>query len=87
MGKQILMYGTWAERDLDNYLERYAKGSDETERRTVKCDFCGEDFDYADGKVIEPCVASNIRIRGHRPDQMYICNYCLNTAYDIELED
>lgn len=78
---------TWAEQDLDRYLEAYAKGSEETERRRCICDFCGEAFDYKDGKIIETCAASNIKIRGNRPTELHICNYCLSTAYDIELED
>lgn len=82
-----MMAETWAEQDLDRYLDAYAKGSDETERRTVTCDFCGQKFDYEDGKVLETCAASNIRIRGNRPSQLYICNYCYELATNIELED
>lgn len=84
---QILMHGTWAEQDLNAYLKKYAEGSDETERRTCTCDFCGEDFDYLDGKVIETCRRSDLQIRGHRPEKIYICNYCYSSAYNIELED
>lgn len=82
---QILMHGTWAERDLDNYLRKYAEGSEETERRTCTCDFCGENFDYLDGKVIETCRKSDLKIRGNRPEQLFICNYCYNSAYNIEM--
>ncbi len=85
---QILMHGTWAERDLDNYLKRYAEGSDETERRTCTCDFCGKNFDYLDGKVIEVGRLSNIKIRGNRPEELYICRTCLKySTYNIELEE
>ena len=82
---QILMHGTWAERDLDNYLRKYAEGSEETERRTYTCAFCGESFDYLDGKVIETCRHSSLKIQGKRPEEIYICNYCYNNAYNIEM--
>lgn len=82
---QILMHGTWAERDLDNYLRKYAQGSDETERRTCTCAFCGDSFDYLDGKEIETCSGSNLRVKGKRPEVIYICNYCYNTANNIDL--
>lgn len=84
---QILMHGTWAERDLDNYLKKYAQGSEETAKRMCTCDFCGDTFDYLDGKVIEVCRGSNLRIRGNRPEELHICNFCYKNAYNIELED
>lgn len=76
---------TWAEQDLNEYLERYSRGCDETEKRTCTCDFCGGNFDYLDGKIIEPCVKSRLRIQGKRPEVLYICNYCYESAYDIEM--
>lgn len=84
---QILMHGTWAERDLDDYLRKYAQGSEETTKRTCTCDFCGDKFDYLDGKIIETCRKSTLQIQGKRPDKIHICNYCYKTAYKIDLED
>ena len=81
---QILMHGTWAERDLDNYLKKYAEGSDETSRRMITCDICGEDFDFLDGKVIDTCRCSSLRNRnGDRPTSIYLCRYCYNSAENI----
>ena len=77
------VYDTWAERDLDEYLEAYAKGSDETERRMITCDICGDDFDFEDGKVIDVCRLSPIKIRGNRPESIYLCRHCYNNAEDI----
>lgn len=79
----LLGYDTWAEQDLDNYLRRYAEGSDETERRLKMCDICGQEFDYEDGKVIDLCKASPIQIKGRRPESIYICRYCYNGAENI----
>lgn len=84
---QILMHGTWAERDLDNYLKKYSEGSDETERRTVTCDFCGDKEDYLDCKRINVCARSDIKIRGNRPEELYICRFCYNNAEDIREEE
>lgn len=81
------VYDTWAERDLDEYLERYAKGSDETERRLRTCAFCGDNFDMDDGKLIETYGTSPIRIRGKRPDYLYICDSCLRSADEIREDD
>ena len=74
---------TWAEQDLDEYLKRYAEGSDETERRSRTCAICGETFDCEDGKAIELCIGSPIRINGHRPDYICICGFCYDTADTI----
>lgn len=83
----MIRHETWAEQDLDRYLEAYAKGSDETERRKRTCAVCGEEFDRDDGKVIELCAASPVRIKGRRPEYLYFCNYCLHSAEDIEGEE
>jgi hypothetical protein len=74
---------TWAERDLNEYLKRYAEGSDETERRQITCDICGFEFDYEDGKAIDLCRLSPIKIRGKKPDSIYICRDCYNGAENI----
>lgn len=81
------MYSTWAEQELSRHLEEYAKGSDETERRTKKCAICGDEFDCDEGKCIELGVETTIRIKGKKPEHIYICNYCLHSAGDIEMED
>lgn len=78
---------TWAEQDLNEYLERYARGSDETTRRLRTCAICGEDFDLSDGKEIETCRLSPLRIEGKRPNKIYICDFCLGSADEIEGDD
>ena len=69
---------------LDLYLRKYSEGSDETERRTLQCDFCGDKVDFTECRRVDVCTASHIRIRGHRPDELYICNYCFGTAVRVE---
>ena len=83
----MIRHETWAEQDLDRYLESYAKGSDETERRKRTCAVCGDDFDRAEGKELTLYMDSPIKIRGKRPNSICICNYCLQNAEDIEGEE
>lgn len=80
----MVRHDTWAEQDLDRYLADYAKGSDETERRKRTCAICGDEFDRAEGKVIGLYMDSPIKIKGKRPNSIYICDCCLNSAEDIE---
>ena len=75
---------TWAEQLLDEYLKRDAEGSEETARRLRTCAICGNDFDLDDGKEIETCVLSPLRIEGKRPNKIYICNFCMDSADEIE---
>ena len=82
-----MMATTWAEQDLDEYDKRYSAGSEETERRQRECAICGRSFDLADGKVIDIYMASHIRIKGCRPDFIYMCNSCYNNADEIESEE
>ena len=78
---------TWAEQDLNRYLEEYAKGSEETERRKRTCAFCGDTFDIEDGKAFYLYRASHIRVNGELPDTICICGSCYRNAEEIESED
>lgn len=81
------VYETWAERDLDRYLERYDEGAEETEKRMRECALCGAEFDREEGKLIETKNTSPIRIRGKRPKCIYICDSCIEEIYEIREED
>lgn len=81
------MVETWAEADLNEYDKRYSAGSEETEKRLRTCAICGCDFDLSEGKIIDICRASKIRIDGERPEYIYICDCCYGGADEIESED
>ena len=81
------MADTWAERDLDEYLRNYARGSDWTERRQRKCMLCGDTFDLADGVNLTIFRNSPIRVNGEIPEYICICNSCYGGAEKIESED
>jgi len=84
MGRQILMHGTWAEQDLNNYLRKYSEGSEWTERRKRTCQLCGDDFDLADGVDLPIYRCSKIRVEGRLPKHFYVCNRCYNNAENID---
>lgn len=81
------MAETMNEEYLERYLEDYARGSDETEKRypVHHCAICGDRFGDG-GKEFYLSRFSGIRINGKKMKKLYICDSCYENAEEIESE-
>ena len=81
------MAQTMNEQYLDIYLDEYAKGSDETEKRQRECAICGDKFDLEECFEIRLYMDSTIKIQGKRPNSICLCKWCYESVEKIESED